>query len=169
MNRSIYIILNKLLAQQNSILVVITFPGHKTDQRVLAQTQFTHSGGRTVSNHLSRLHTVALQDDRSLIVAVGLVASGELGQMEFHLLAVITGHANQLGRNIIDYAGLLCNHTDAGVHRSLGLHTGAYYGSLRGQKRHCLTLHVGSHQRTVCIIILQEGNQCSSHREYHSG
>ena len=31
-----------------------------------------------------------------------------------------------------------------------------------------VTLHVGSHQRTVRIIVLQERNQCSSHREYHS-
>ena len=36
MNRCIHIILYQALAKKNGILVVITFPGHESDQRVLA-------------------------------------------------------------------------------------------------------------------------------------
>ena len=37
MNRCIYIVLHQSLTKQNGILVVVTFPGHKSDQRVLTK------------------------------------------------------------------------------------------------------------------------------------
>ena len=37
MNRRVNVIHNQLLAQKNRILVVIAFPGHKSDQRVLSK------------------------------------------------------------------------------------------------------------------------------------
>ncbi len=40
-NGSIHILLNQSLAQQNGILIVVTFPGHKPDQRVLAKRHLT--------------------------------------------------------------------------------------------------------------------------------
>ena len=49
--------------------------------------------------------------------------------------------------------------------QSLCFHTGSNYRSLCCKKRHCLTLHVGSHQRTVSIIVLQERNQRCSYRK----
>ena len=60
-----------------------------------------------------------------------------------------------------------CKYTDTGIDRCLCLHTGSYYRCLGGKKRHCLTLHVRSHQRTVRIIVLQERNQCCSNGEHH--
>ena len=49
------------------------------------------------------------------------------------------------------------------------LHTGGDDGSLGGQQRHSLTLHVGAHQGTVGVVILQEGNEGGSHGDHHSG
>ena len=44
MNRCIDIILYQTLGKQNSILVVITFPGHESDQWVLTKCQLTIGG-----------------------------------------------------------------------------------------------------------------------------
>ena len=61
----------------------------------------------------------------------------------------------------------LCNHTYTGVYRCFYFHTCSDYRSFCSKKRYGLTLHVGPHQRTVRIIVLQERNQCCSNREYH--
>ena len=63
--------------------------------------------------------------------------------------------------------GFLCKYANTGIDCCLCFHTGSNYRSLCCKKRHCLTLHVGSHQRTVSIIVLQERNQRCSYREYH--
>jgi len=97
MDGGIHIFHHQSLAEQNGILVVVTFPGHKADQRVLAQCQFAFIGGRTVGDHLSRLHMIPFKHNGFLIVAVGLVAAGELGKAELRLLAVIKSHFNQVG------------------------------------------------------------------------
>ena len=47
--------------------------------------------------------------------------------------------------------------------------TGAHSRGLGGQKRHRLTLHVGTHQRAVGVVVLQEGNHGRSHGEHHLG
>ena len=64
-------------------------------------------------------------------------------------------------------SGFSCNHAHTGVNSSLCLHAGSHNRGFCGQKRHCLTLHVGSHQSTVGIIILKEWDQRRSHRKYH--
>ena len=61
----------------------------------------------------------------------------------------------------------LCNHTYTGVYRCFYFHTCSDCRSFCCKKRHCLTLHVGSHQRTVGIVILKEWDQCCRNREYH--
>ena len=46
------------------------------------------------------------------------------------------------------------------------LHTRTDDRRLRGKKRHRLSLHVGSHQRSGRVIILQERNEGRSNREH---
>ena len=169
MNRCIHIVLHQPFAQQNGVLIVVALPGHESDQRVLAQSQLAHSRGWTVRDNLPLRHMVALEHNGLLIIAVGLVASGELGQAVLHLLSVIASHTDQSGGYIVHRACLSGHNTVSGVHGGLGLHACTHHGSLRQQQRHSLTLHVGSHQRTVGIVVLKEGNQRGSHGEHHSG
>ena len=61
-----------------------------------------------------------------------------------------------------------CNNAYTGVNSCLGFHTCTNNRSLCCKKRNGLTLHVGSHQRTVRIIVLQERDQGCSNGEYHS-
>ena len=167
MDRCINIILYQTLAQKNGILVVVTFPGHESDQRVLTECQLTVRGGRTVCDHFANLHTVALKHDRLLVVAVGLVTSGELRQLVYISAALVILDDDLVGLRALNNTGFFRHNTHTGVYRCLRLHTGTDYRRLCGQKRHCLTLHVGSHECTVCIVVLQERNGCGSDGEHH--
>ena len=168
MDRCINIILYKFLTEQNSILVVITLPGHKSDQRVLTKRKLTIGCRRAISDNLSCLNMLTLEHDRSLVVAVALVASHKFCKMIIIFCSVII-----LDRDICrcgtKYCTCFsCNNAYTGVNGCLGLHTSTNNRSLCCKKRNGLTLHVGSHQRTVRIIVLQERNQGCSNREYHS-
>ena len=73
---------------------------------------------------------VTLEYDRLLVVAVGLVTAGELGQMDLCLFSVIISNANDLGRYIGNGSGLLGHYADTGVNRCLYFHTGTNHRSL---------------------------------------
>ena len=66
-----------------------------------------------------------------------------------------------------DLSAVLRHYTGSGVYRRLAGHTGIHHCGFGNQKWHCLTLHVGSHQSTVRVIVLQERNHGSRYREYH--
>ena len=167
MNGRINVFLYETLAQQDSILVVISFPCHKSDQRILSEGQLTLAGGRSVRDHLSGFHTVIFVYNRLLIVAVALIASREFRQMVHISGAIVTLDDDFIGRGTLYDTAVFCHHADAGVHRRLFFHTGSHHWRFRQHQRHGLTLHVGSHQRTVGIVILQERNHGCRHREHH--
>ena len=111
---------------------------------------------------------VILIYDWLLVIAVALVASCELGQMIYVAVSIgISLNNDFVGCRAFYHTGILCHYTDTGVNSCLCLNTCSYNRSLRCQKRNCLTLHVGTHQRTVCIVVLQEWDHCSCNREYH--
>ncbi|MNH87880.1 hypothetical protein D3C73_403740 [compost metagenome] len=72
-DRSVYIFLNQLLAQQDRILVVVTFPSHERNNYVAAQGQFAHFGRRTIRKNVALLHNVASFGKWTLIYAGPLV------------------------------------------------------------------------------------------------
>ena len=61
---------------------------------------------------------------------------------------------------------MLCHHTDPRVFCRFIFHPCANNWAFRGKQRHGLTLHVGAHQGTVCVIVFQEGNQRRCHRNH---
>ena len=81
MNRCVNIILYKTFTKKYSILVVVTFPGHKSDQRVLTKSHLTIGGRWSVCDYLSLFNSFTFNNNRSLVVAVALVASQEFGQL----------------------------------------------------------------------------------------
>jgi len=81
--------------------------------------------------------------------------------------SIIILHCDLFRSSFCDHACFPCNHTNTGVYSSFRFHTGTNYRSFCDHQRHCLTLHVGSHQRAVRIVVLQERNQCGSHGEHH--
>ena len=77
MNRSIYIILHQSFTKQNSILVVVTFPCHESDQRVLSKSKFTIRCRWSICNNLAFFDSISFEDDWSLVITVALVTSLE--------------------------------------------------------------------------------------------
>ena len=89
MDRCINIIHNQSFAQKYSILVVVTFPGHESDQRVLTKGKLAIAGRRTICNNLSCLYMLSLEHDWLLVVTVTLVTSQEFCQMIIILCTII--------------------------------------------------------------------------------
>ncbi len=164
----VYIIPHDLLVDQNGILVIVALPGHKADQGVLAQRNLAIAGGRTVSHNLTLIHMLPHADHRALIDAGALVGAGEFDQLiHINLAAVIPADLDRISRNILHRTGRLGQDAYAGVHAGLVFHTGTDNGAFRRQQRHCLPLHVGAHQSTVGVVVLQEGDHSRGHRYNH--
>ena len=162
MDRSILILLYKVLVQQNGVLVVVTFPGHEADQCVLTKRKFAVGGSGTVTDYLVSLDTLALFNDRSLVCAGTCVGSLELCQLVGVHIAVVLADNDLVSVNALNNTCLGGYHCNTGVDTSLVLHTCTNDRRLGLQQRHSLPLHVRSHQRTVRIIVLQEGDTSSS-------
>ena len=168
MDGGIYVVLHQPLAEQYGILVVVSLPGHESDQRVLSQGDLAVLCGRAVGDHLSRFHMVAFENDGLLVVAVGLVASLKFRQAVHIPVSVgIPLDDDFIRSGTLHNAGVLCKDADAGVNRRFSFDSRSYYRSLRRKKRNGLTLHVGAHQGAVGVVILQEGDHGGGHGEYH--
>ena len=129
----------------------------------------TVGGGWAVCDYLAGFHMVILIYDWLLVVTVALVASLKFGQMGTHrgcrrcpLRIMISLEAERSTTP----AFLATTHTpeSTAALASIPVPTA---GGFCGQKGHCLTLHVGTHQGAVGIIVLQEWNHGRSNGEYH--
>ena len=69
-----------------------------------------------------------------------------------------------LGIHRFHYTSALSEKHGTGVNGHLVFKAGTHDGSFRSEQRHSLTHHVGSHQRTVSVVVLQERNQGCSDR-----
>ena len=125
----------------------------------MAQGQLAMIGCRAVCQNLLFFNLVALKDDRTLVNAGTLVGAFEFEQRVNVNLAVFGTHADFVTNNADNLAGTLSQDADTGVNCYLIFHTGTDNRRLGAQKRHCLTLHVRTHQSTVSVIVFQERNQ----------
>ena len=110
---------------------------------------------------------LTLEHDRFLVVAVALVTAKEFNQMIIIFCSIIVLDRNVCRCRTENSTGFLCKYANTGIDCCLCFHTSSYYRGFCCKKWYCLTLHVGSHQCTVGIVVLQERNQCCSYGEYH--
>ena len=73
MDRCVYIVTNDFFVEQYGVLVVIAFPGHKTDEGVLTERDLAVIGSGTVREDLALLEALASLNDRALVEAGALV------------------------------------------------------------------------------------------------
>ena len=71
------------------------------------------------------------------------------------------GHHDAVGVNVFHLAIGRGHDARARVAGHVHFHTRAHKGLFRAQQRHCLALHVGTHERAVGVVMLQEGNKRS--------
>jgi hypothetical protein len=171
MNGREAIFLDHALGDQDRVLEVVAVPRHEGDQQVLTQGEFAQIGRRTVRQHVAALDRIAGIHQRTLIDAGVLVRARVLGErIDIHAglagrgLIVVHPHHDARGIDGIDAAAAPCHHGDAGVDGHRALHARAHQRGFRTQGRHRLTLHVGSHEGAVRIVVLQERDQGSGHR-----
>ena len=110
---------------------------------------------------------LTIADDRSLVDACTLVGTLELEHSVFVDHAVVISCDSDLVSVDIGYSTCaLTEHYSAGVTGCLVLDTCSYIRSLGNEQRNCLSLHVGSHQRTVGVVVLEERDHGCRYRYY---
>ncbi len=65
--RGVEIVGHQALADEQGILVVVSLPGHVSDQNILSQGNFTAFTGGTIRQDLTNNHRITLMDDWTLI------------------------------------------------------------------------------------------------------
>ena len=105
---------------------------------------------------LCRHDLVTLVDNGVLVDASGLVGTLELAEDIFVRSAVRALNDYLVAVDVFYETVAFCNLQNTGVVSNLMLDARCNHRSLRSQKRDCLTLHVGAHQRTVGIVVFEE-------------
>ena len=123
MNRSKYVVLGNALADKDSVLVVVSFPAHKSDEHVFAERELGLRRGMSVRKHLPRSHAFALAHYRTLVNARALVRADELFKYIHLRLAVVFLDDNTLRVHVIDNARRARDNHYARVVRNLVLDT----------------------------------------------
>ena len=168
------ILLHHALRDQDRVLEVVAVPGHEGHAQVLTQGQLAHVGRGTVGQDVAARDRITQLDQRTLIDTGVLVGAGVLGQVvdvdARHIrglgrLVVVDAHHDTRGIDRFDDAAAPRNHAHARVTRHHALHAGADQGLLGAQRRHGLTLHVRAHEGAVSVVVLQERDQRSGHRD----
>ena len=172
-----HVVLQDAFADQDGVLEVVAVPRHERDEHVAAEGEFAAVCARAVSNDLALLDRVALGDERLLVHAGRCVGAHELAEainphavfrrvLEL-LLRVgnfpVLRDDDLVARDGGNFARLFGDQHGDGVTRHALFQTGGDERRLGDQQRHCLALHVRTHQRAVRVVMLKEGDQPGSH------
>ena len=171
-NRSVDIVLDQALGDENRILEVVTVPRHKRDEHIAPQRQLAQVGGRPVGQYIAARHDIADLRQRPLVdggVLVGALVFGQVVDVHARLVvdAFVVVDSDHDARSVhrVDHAAAPRHHRDPGVDGDDALHAGADQRLLGANQRHRLTLHVGAHQRAVGVVVLEERHHRSRHRD----
>src|SRR5665213_3524878 len=165
MDRGEDVVRHDPLGDQDRILEVVAVPRHESAQHVAAERQLAELRRRTVADDVAGLDDVADADQRTLGDAGVLVRALELQQIvdidAFGFGRGLFGGANDDAHavDLIDHAGTTGDDGDAGIARHRLLHAGADERRFGADQRHRLALHVRAHERTVGVVVLEEGDQ----------
>ncbi len=158
-DRGVFVVLHQPFADQDRIFKVAAFPAQVRDQHILAEGQLAVLSAGAVRQHVAGLDHVALEDDGALVDAGALVGAVVLAQGVDPARAVRLLHHHRVADHADDFAVVPGRHHLAGIDRGLVFHAGADDGCIGAHQRHGLALHVGTHQRAIGVVVLQEGNQ----------
>ena len=122
---------------------------------------------RAVCKNIVSLYALTLFNNRNLVEAGTLVGAHKLGDCEVLNSAAVVLNDNLVCRYTQNNAVLLGKHANARVNACLVFHTCADNRSLRLEKRNSLTLHVSTHQSTVCVVVFKERNHSRSYGYNH--
>ncbi len=160
------ILFDHALRYQNGIFEVVSIPRHERDAHILAQSQFTHVDGRTISKYVAGADHITWLDQGSLVDTGVLIGAGKFCQgVDIHTriarfyFRVSDPDHDTTGINTVYHATTFGDDADSGIQSDIALHTGANKRLFSAERWHSLALHIRAHERSVSIIMLQERNQ----------
>ena len=160
-DRGVAVLCHHALADQDRVFEVVAVPWHEGHQHILTNGDFAQIGRSAVGNHVTLGELVALLDDGTLVYVGVLVGALVLDQVvDIHTyfagLRLCVIHADHYTGciHVVNQTATRRNDHGTGVNRCNSLDTSANHGLLGTQHRHCLTRHIGPHQRTVRIVVL---------------
>ncbi len=139
----------------------MAFPGHERDEQVASERKLAHVGARSIGQNLTVGNRVALTDDRTLVDARALVRASELVQVIGLVGSVAVADGDEIGADFLYGSGLLADQDVAAVGGRAKLNTGADERCLASQQRHRLALHVGAHESSRRVVVLEERDERS--------
>ncbi len=169
MDRGEHIFHDKALVKQDSVLVVVAFPGHESDEDVLAEGYLAVLGARAVCNDVALVNALAERNDWSLVYAGALVGACKLYKLIVLYITGIVFDGDVLRIGADDLAVAFREDDNAGVNGALMLDAGCDDRRLSSHKRNCLALHVRAHQCAVCVVVFEEWDHRSSDGYHHTG
>ena len=95
----------------------------------------------------------------ALVDARALVAAEELHQWIDDVVAVVVAYDDLVAADAGDNALCVGEHHLPAVQGYSPLHAGTHQRGLRLEQGHRLSLHVGSHECPVGVVVLQEGDE----------
>ena len=164
MNRGEGVILHYPLAHHDGILEIVAVPGCKGNHGIHAQGQPAVFSGHTVGKYVALFHLVS-HGHNGLLVNTGiLVRTFELPEginiFPVEIVLVAVGFYNNSACIHMGYfTGPFGKNQRSAVPGGHLFHTGSNHRIIGVEKGHCLTLHVGTHQGPVGVIVFQEGYQ----------
>src|SRR3954453_23630583 len=157
------VVANEPIADDDRVLVVAALPAHERDQDVAPERELAQLGRAGVGQRLAVGHPVADVDDRPLVDARALVAANELQELVLVELARIGLDEDPLGGDAGDEAAATGDLDLARVARGALLHARADDRRFRLEERDRLALHVRTHERAVCVVVLEERDERCRH------
>ncbi len=167
MNGCEYVLPDKSFVQENGILVVVSFPCHKTDKRIFAKRDLSVRRCGTVCEHLTFCDFFTYRNDRPLIYTCALIRALELDELVFMLHAACIDHIDVIGVDECHGAVILGNNADSGINRGFVFHAGADKRTFGLEERYGLSLHIRSHKSAVCVVVFKEWDHGSGDRYDH--
>ena len=152
MDRGENILLNNLFRDYNSILKVITLPGHESHHEVTSKREITLAGCISFAENLTFFHPVTFTHHRAEVHTGVLIGSRELGKSVMFYIIVKTNEFlffkpgmpdNYFSRiHKFDQSVTFCIDEHAGIEGHIALNTCTNNRGFRVKQRNRLTHHV---------------------------
>ena len=153
------------LGNEDGVFKVITAPGHEGHGKVFAKSQLAAVDAGAVCQNVTFFNGLTGNTRRFLAKAGVLVRFVEFLQnigahaARFRGDVVSVADNDTVSVGITDNPVAFCQYAGTGVLSHVPFHSRANDGAGTLNKRHCLTLHVGTHERAVGIVMLKERNK----------
>ena len=174
MHRGEEVLPNHAFVQHHGVLIVVSLPRHVGHFHVPSQRQFAILRGVAFCQNVTLLHPLARMTNGPQIDRRTLVRLAPLGDVVSLNCILETDEFFFLSPVVFDlYTGRIYehnlalsfgNHLRSRVACHLPLNARSHDRRIGADQRHSLAHHVRSHQRSVRVVMFQEGDQSSSDR-----